>query len=313
VQFSPTRESEIVEELSQHLEERWRELIASGASPDEATRRTLGDFRGDDVLAKYLAPLRQAHPPSSITPGAPAGHVLAHLSQNLRYAARMCRKQPGFAAVAMLTLALGIGATTAIFSLVYGVLLKPLPFHEPDRLVALYHLAPGFSAARNGPQSAATYFTYRDHGRVFDGIGLWRADEVSITRNGAPERVQALAITDGLLPLLGVRSDLGRLIAKEDDVPGAPNRVVLTHSYWQQAFGSARDVVGRTLVIDSASHEVIGVLRARSSCWTPIRRLFCRCGWIAREPSPARISPTVAWPGSSQVSRSRRPTPTLLE
>ena len=106
---------------------------------------------------------------------APTGRLLAALSQDLRYAARALWKQPGFSAVAALTLALGIGATTAIFSVVYGVLLKPLPFDEPDRLVAVSHRAPGFNTATL-PQSAATYFTYRDHARVFEDIGLWRPE-----------------------------------------------------------------------------------------------------------------------------------------
>jgi putative ABC transport system permease protein len=262
LQLSPTRESEIVEELSQHLEDRWRELIAGGASPDEAAQLALAEFRGGDVLARYMAPLRQAHAPAPVTPGAPTGHLLADLSQDVRYAARTLRKQPGFAAVAILTLALGIGATTAIFSVVYGVLLKPLPFADPDRLVALYHLAPGFGPGSKGPQGAATYFTYRDNGRVFEDIGLWHAENVSIIRSGAPEQVQALRVTDGTLSLLGVRPELGRVIQKEDDVPGAPLRVVLTYGYWQRAFGAARDVVGQSLGIDGTSYEIVGVLPA---------------------------------------------------
>ena len=261
LQLSPTRESEIVEELSQHLDDRWRELIAGGASPEEATQLTLAQFRGGDVLAKYLAPLRQAHAASSVTLGAPTGSLLAALSQDLRYAARTLWKQPGFSAVAVLTLALGIGATTAIFSVVYGVVLKPLPFQAPDRLVALYHLAPGFGT-RTLPQSPATYFTYRDNARVFEDIGVWSAANVSIIRHGEPEQAPALLTSDGVLSLLGVRPLLGGLLRKEDDVPGAPNRILLTYGYWQRALGASSDVVGRSLVIDGSSYEIAGVLPA---------------------------------------------------
>jgi predicted permease len=192
---------------------------------------------------------------------APTGRLLAALSQDLRHAARMLWKQPGFAAVAVLTLALGIGATTAIFSVVYGVLLKPLPFDEPDRLVAVNHRAPGFNAPTL-PQSAATYFTYRDHARVFEDIGLWRVEQVSIARSGTPEMEPALRLTEGLLSLLRVRPLLGDLLRKEDDVPGAPNRVLLTYGYWQRAFGASRDVVGRSLLIEGSPYEVVGVLPA---------------------------------------------------
>ena len=141
-----------------------------------------------------MAPLRQAHVPPSITPGAPTGHVLTDLWQDLRYTVRVSLKQPGFAAMAVLTLALGIGATTAIFSVIYGVLLKPLPFAEPDRLVGMWHTAPelGFDVFQ---QSPATYFTYRDDNRVFEDVGMWVPfPDVSITGRGEPERVQALYV-----------------------------------------------------------------------------------------------------------------------
>jgi predicted permease len=257
--LSPSRENEVVEELSQHLDDRWRELVAGGASAEDATRAALGEFSGVDVLGKCMAPLRQAHAAAPIPPGAPARHLLAAFSQDLRYAVRTLRKQPGFSAVAILTLAVGIGATAAIFSVVYGVLLKPLPFDEPDRLIAIRHRAPGFNT-ETLPLSAATYFTYRDHARVFDDIGLWRAQQVSISRGGTPETEQALRVTEGLLSLLRVRPFLGGLLRKEDDVPGAPSRVLLTYGYWQRAFGASLDVVGQSQIIDGSPYEIVGVL-----------------------------------------------------
>ena len=260
LRLSPTREAEVVDELSQHLNDRYRELRAGGTSSEEATRLALAEFRSGDVLAQCMAPLRQAHAPPSITPGAATGDVLTDLWRDLRYTVRLALKQPGFAAVAVLTLALGIGATTAIFSVVYGVLLKPLPFGEPDRLVGMWHRAPelGFDVFQ---QSPATYFTYRKENRVFEDVGMWVPfPDVSITDRGEPERVQALYVTDGTLPILKVHPLLGRLFTKADDTPGSPDRTVLTYGYWQRRFGGARDIVGQTVTIDAKSFEVIGVL-----------------------------------------------------
>jgi predicted permease len=261
LRLSPTREAEIVEELSQHLDDRWQELIAGGASREQATERALAEFRGRDLLAKYMAPLRQANAPEPITPGAPAGHALAGLWQDMRYAGRMLRKQPGFAAIAALTLALGIGANTAIFSVLYGVLLKPLPLHEPENLVGVWHTAPGLNIALL-EQGTATYFTYRESNRVFEDIGLWITEGASITEHGEPERVQSLMVTDGVLPILRVPPLRGRVFTREDDAPGSPRRVILTHGYWQRRFGGAPDVVGRSMNVNGRPHEVIGVLPA---------------------------------------------------
>ncbi|HXW03916.1 MAG TPA: ABC transporter permease [Vicinamibacterales bacterium] len=259
LRLSPAREAEIVDELSQHLDDRYRELIAGGATPDAATRLALAEFRGGNVLGQYMAPLRQSNSPAAVTPGAPTEHVLMGLWQDLRYAARMLRKQPGFAAVATVTLALGIGANTAIFSVLYGVLLMPLPFHEPERLVSVWHRAPGLNIPLL-EQGAATYFTYRESHRVFEDIALWDSVEVSITGHGEPERAPALRVTDGLLSILRVQPLLGRFFTKEDDAAGSRRSMILTHGYWQRRFGGAPDVIGRSLDVNGGPSEIIGVL-----------------------------------------------------
>ena len=217
LRLSPERENEIVDELSQHLDDHYRELIAGGTSPEEASRLTLAEFHSPDRLARYMAPLRQAHAPPQVVLGAPAGSLLSDLWQDLRYAARVFWKQPAFAATAVVTLALGIGATTAIFSVVYGVLLKPLPFHDPERLVSLQQHAPHGAGTNQGP---ATYLTYRENQQVFEEIGGWDPTEVSITGSGDPERVQALLVSASTLPLLRVQPIAGRFFDQEDDTPG---------------------------------------------------------------------------------------------
>jgi len=184
--------------------------------------------------------------------------AFADLSQDVRYAARMFRTQPGFAAAAAMTLALGIGAATALFSVVYSVLLMPLPFDEPERLVSVAHKSP--DGGRN--QGPATYFTYRDNQRVFEDIGAWDGGEATITGDGDPEQVRVLRVDDAVLRLLRIRPMLGRLLNKDDLSPGTRQRVILTYGYWKRRFGGVSNIIDRPLVVDGQPAEIIGVLPA---------------------------------------------------
>src|SRR3954453_23604118 len=186
---------------------------------------------------------------------------MSFIRSRLGRTVRRLFRAPLFSVVAVLTLGLGIGANTAIFSVVNGVLVKPLPYPEAERLVGVWHSAPGMNLPVLN-QSPATYFTYREDGRVFEDIGLWNDSSVSVTGTGEPERIQALLVTDGTLPVLGVQPALGRIFTNADDKPGAPERVLLTHGYWQRKMGSDPGVLGRSLVVDGTPREIIGVLPA---------------------------------------------------
>jgi putative ABC transport system permease protein len=164
-----------------------------------------------------------------------------------------------FTSVAVLTLAIGIGANSAIFSVVEGVLVKPLPFHEAEQLVAVDHTAPGVNIANAGA-APFLYFTYREDSRSFQDIGLWRSDTDSVTGLAEPEEVPSLDVTDGVLPLLHVKPALGRLFSRNDDSPGGPETVILTNGYWRAKLGGDPSIVGRRLVVDGRLREIIGVL-----------------------------------------------------
>ena len=168
-------------------------------------------------------------------------------------------RAPLFSAVAILTLGVGIGANAAIFSVVNGVLLKPLPFHDAERLVGVWHTAPGLNVPLLN-QGPTNYFVYRDENRTFEDFALWDGAAYSITGTGEPERVQALLVTDGLFPILRVEPAAGRRFTLEDDQPGAPDRLMLTHAFWQRKFGGDAAAVGRTLTVDGRPYEIIGVL-----------------------------------------------------
>jgi predicted permease len=183
------------------------------------------------------------------------------LAKNLRHVLRGLRRAPSFTATAVVTLAVGIGATAAVFSVVHGVLLQPLSFEEPDRLVGVWHEAPGlgFEQLNQGP---AFHYTYLEENESLEGIGMWDNGRVTVTGTSEPEEVPAMRVTEGTLPLLGVQPVLGRLFSAEDDSPGTPHTVILANGFWRERFGGAEDVVGRSLTIDGEPHDVIGVLPA---------------------------------------------------
>ncbi|HET7617879.1 MAG TPA: ABC transporter permease, partial [Vicinamibacterales bacterium] len=177
---------------------------------------------------------------------------------------RVCRRlarAPLFTSVAIVTLALGIGANTAIFSVVHGVLLKPLPFDDADRLVGVWMSAPGLGFPKMN-QSPASYFTFREGAQVFENFGLWDNTSVSVTGTGEPERVQALLVTDGTLPALRVPVQIGRRFTPDDDSPRTPERVMLTDAFWTRKYGRDPSVLGRLLTVDGTPREIIGVLPA---------------------------------------------------
>ena len=168
---------------------------------------------------------------------------------------------PVFTSVAVLTLAIGIGANSAIFSVVEGVILKPLPFAHAEQLVVIDHAAPGLGIKEIGA-APFLYYTYREDARVFQDVALYTTGTQSITGIGEPEEVRSLIVTDGLLPLLGVAPALGRAFSKDDDSPKGAETVMLTDGYWRTRFGGDPSALGRRLLVDGRAREIVGVLPA---------------------------------------------------
>jgi putative ABC transport system permease protein len=178
---------------------------------------------------------------------------------NVRQTLRRLLRAPGFTLTTVVTLAIGIGATTAIFSVVNGILLKPLPFPEPHRLIAVGHRSRTMGDADINA-SAALYLTYREHNRTFESIALWWNSTDGVTGDADPEELTSLRVTHEFLPTLRVEPLLGRSFAAADDEPGAEPTVILSYAYWQRRFGAAADVLGKTVTIGAQPHTVIGVL-----------------------------------------------------
>jgi len=187
--------------------------------------------------------------------------MLRNLIRDLQFAVRGFSRKPGFCAVVVLTLALGIGATTAIFSVVNGVLIKPLMYPGPDALVGVWHSAFVRGATVNDVSVSPRMFaTYMDNNQTFREFGVWSRGQATLTGMGDPEQVGTLVVTQGVLPALGVQPAIGHWFSQADDTPGTSETVILSHAYWQRRFSGDQSVIGRTITVDSRPHVVIGIM-----------------------------------------------------
>ena len=183
------------------------------------------------------------------------GKVLNQLQQVLR----RLRRAPMFTAITLITLAIGIGANTVVFSVVEGVLLKPLPYPHAEQLVGMWYTAPGVDLKEIN-MAPFLYFIDREQSKVFTDLGAYNGDAFGVTGDGQPEHVNGMDVTDGTLPLLGAQPVLGRLFSNRDDQPKAPRTAVISYGYWQRRFGGSASVIGRSIKLDGNTHEIIGVL-----------------------------------------------------
>jgi predicted permease len=187
---------------------------------------------------------------------------MGSFGSHLRQILRRLKRAPMFTIVTLVTLAVGVGANTAVFSVLDGILLKPLPYPRAEELVGVSHSAPGLGITEL-TASPSTYFIYREQSLTFQDIGLYTGDSVSVTGLAEPEQVRALLVTDGLLPILGVTPVLGRWFTRQDDSPSSPETVMLTYGYWHRKFGAEASIIGRRIMVDGKAREVIGVLPQR--------------------------------------------------
>ena len=237
---------ELGEEMAFHIEKQTEKYVANGKSEKEARRQALRDFGG------VLSQRENAQASWGV------GWV-QDVKSDVKYTIRQLRRNPTFAAVAVFTLALGIGGTTAVFSVVNGVLLEPLPFRNSQELVGVHHTMPEIDVDE-APLSPALYLTFRDHSRTLVDIAVWQRSSVTVTGLAEPEQVEAALVTDGLFPLLGVSPLLGRVYNAAEVAPGSPSPVILSFGYWVRRFGSDRDVLGQSIRIDGNDLTIIGVM-----------------------------------------------------
>ena len=231
-------ETEMDAELRFHMEEYSEDLVRNGVSREEATRRARLEFGG---VEKAKEECREARGVS----------FLETFWQDLRYGARTLRKSPGFTIVAALTLALGIGANTAIFSLVDGILLRPLPYAKPEQLVSV-----------KGTYPKGAFVAMREQMRTMDVAAYSEDHEFNLTGYGEAVRLPGTLVSAEMISMLGARPELGRTFRAGEDLVGQDNFVVLSHALWQQRFGGDAGIIGRVIELEGVGRQVVGVMPA---------------------------------------------------
>src|ERR1700723_2214646 len=242
---------ELSEEIQAHLDEKVEELVAGGMSGQEALRCARREFGNVGLIEENSREVW-------------AWPSVEDVFFDIRYGLRALRHSPVFTAVALLTIAIGIAANAAVFSVVNSVLLKPLHYPRAEELVALHQIAPGAEGLadfENGLLlSPSMYFTYAEHNQTFQSLGVWITGTANVTDMPEPEQVRTVGVSDGVLQALGVPPAVGRWFSQMDQVPNGPGRVMLSYGYWQRRFGGDRAVIGRNITVDSQPREIVGVM-----------------------------------------------------
>ena len=270
-------DADVIEEIAQHAEETYRALRMTRASDAEAVAAVTEEFADVPALvreAKAARPRRTAPPPPG--PSAPGiTRTAAAFLKDFVYAGRLLLNRPAFTAVALLTLALGIGANTAIFSVVHAVLLAPLPFADPDRLVMLWE-----SDARDDTAmsivAAPNWQDWTRQSTSFSQTAIWEDLTFNIAGGSDPEQVPGLRVSSTAFPMLGVGAQLGRTFTAEEDASGH-RVVIISDALWRRRFGADPGVVGRITQLNGEAFEIIGVMppsfafvQRRYAIWVPI-------------------------------------------
>ena len=283
--LAPEREARIIRELAAQLEDFYREAVAQGASDEAADAHARAQIRDWERMAQdvWLADRPHAIPRmerltvaledrTHVERG--VARMISNVLRDVRYAVRQLIATPGFTIVAVLTLALGIGATSAIFSVVNGVLLRPLPYQDPDRLVRVHEIVPQYGRFSVAP---ATFLDWRQQNGSFARIAAYTGGSATFVQNDNPERVPNAAVSWDVFELLGVMPSLGRGFRTEEDAPGKNTVIAISYGMWQRRFGADPNILGRSVTVNGVAVTVVGVMppefyfpNRETEFWQPI-------------------------------------------
>src|SRR5215207_3493662 len=242
---------DLAEELEAYLEMLVEAKVAEGLKPQEARRAALIELGGVDQVKERVREVR-------------VGHFLGTVWQDMRYGVRTLVKSPAFTVVAVLSLALGIGANTAIFSVVNSILLRPLPYPESERVMAVWHTPPqeSFPGADRFSVSPGNYLDWKEQGRAFEQMAVYQYAGLSLSAGADPVPVTGAAVSSDFFSVLRTQVDRGRAFFPEEEQPGREQVVILGHGLWQRAFGADPNLIGRTVTLNSRSFSVVGIMPA---------------------------------------------------
>ena len=292
LRLAPTRRAEIVEELSQHLQDRYRELRQRGVPAADAERESHAELVR---LARQLAGVEVPVPLDPPVPGAGGRTMLKTVPNDVRYALRTFARNPGFTAVVLLTLALGIGATTAIFSVLDGVMLRPLPYPDIDRILSLSERT---TDGRNMSVSWPNFQDWRDQNQVFEHLGIYRPTTVNLTGGDRPDRLNASIASSAMFGAMGLSPIAGRVFSATEDTPAADRVAIVSERLWRNRFSGDPNLIGRSITLNGEPHTVIGIMPAAMRFPSRLTDV-----WLPIGLSVAGFPPRGAHPGLTAVGK----------